>query len=86
MRAKRSATKVNIERSTVAYVRVSSDQQVVEGMSLEAQEARLRAYAGGMGWELADVVVDAGLSAKTIDRPGLQAILAGLRNESIGAS
>lgn len=72
------------ERLTVAYVRVSTEDQAREGVSLEAQEARLRAYVIGMGWELAEVVVDGGVSARTTERPGLQKILAGLCDRSIG--
>jgi len=37
-----------------------------------------------MGWELAEVVIDAAVSARTTERPGLQKILAGLRDRSIG--
>ncbi len=46
----------------VAYIRVSTEEQVQEGVSLAAQEARLRAYCAMRGLELADVIVDAGVS------------------------
>jgi Resolvase, N terminal domain len=41
-------------------------------MSLEAQEAKVRAYAELYDLELVAVEVDAGVSAKTLQRPGLQ--------------
>lgn len=47
----------------VAYVRVSTEEQANEGVSLDAQEARIRAYCAMRGLELVAVVVDAGVSA-----------------------
>jgi DNA invertase Pin-like site-specific DNA recombinase len=64
----------------VAYVRVSTDKQAETGVSLEAQQAKIRAYAELYGLDLVDVVVDAGLSAKTLDRPGLRRALGMLRS------
>ncbi|MFI5299315.1 MAG: recombinase family protein [Polyangiales bacterium] len=60
----------------VGYVRVSSAQQAEDGVSLDAQITKLRAYAVAMDLDLVDVVVDAGVSAKTLDRPGLTRVLA----------
>jgi len=63
--------------SAVLYTRVSTTKQAEEGVSLEAQEARLRTWAAGQGLEVAGVHVDAGLSGGRADnRPGLQAALA----------
>jgi len=47
----------------VLYIRVSTDEQADHGVSLEAQEAKLRAYCGLRDLEVADVVIDAGVSA-----------------------
>jgi DNA invertase Pin-like site-specific DNA recombinase len=55
----------------VAYVRVSTEKQADEGVSLEAQEAQVRAYATLYGLDIVEVIVDAGASAKSLDRPGL---------------
>jgi site-specific DNA recombinase len=60
----------------VAYVRVSTEKQADAGHSLEAQQAKLSAYASLYELELVEVVVDAGVSAKTLNRPGLQRALA----------
>lgn len=62
----------------VGYVRVSTQEQATEGVSLEAQEAKLRAYAQLYELDLVEVVIDAGESAKTLDRPGLQQVLGAL--------
>lgn len=60
----------------VGYVRVSTEGQVVEGVSLEAQEAKIRAWAGLNDREVAHIHEDAGLSgAKLACRAGLQAAI-----------
>jgi len=63
----------------IGYVRVSTDKQAEKGYSLEAQRTKLDAYASLYDVELVDVVVDAGESAKTLDRPGLARALGMLR-------
>ena len=59
------------------YCRVSSSQQVEDGVSLEAQRAKIEAYCLVNGLEVAGLFVDAGLSGKRADnRPELQKALA----------
>lgn len=72
-------------RRTVGYVRVSTQDQALNGLSLEAQQARVTAYAVATNRELSEIIVDDGRSAKTLDRPGVQRILAGIRSGEIGA-
>ena len=58
------------------YVRVSTGRQAAEGVSLDAQEARARAWAGTNGYAVTGVHVDAGLSGCRADnRPALQEAL-----------
>jgi DNA invertase Pin-like site-specific DNA recombinase len=64
---------------TIAYVRVSTTKQADEGVSLDAQRAKLEAYASLYDLQIVEVVVDAGASAKTLDRPGLARALDMLR-------
>lgn len=59
----------------IGYCRVSSEEQAREGVSLAAQEAKIRAYADLLDLELVGVIVDAGKSAKTMNRDGLQEIM-----------
>jgi DNA invertase Pin-like site-specific DNA recombinase len=47
----------------VLYIRVSTDEQADHGISLAAQEAKLRAYCELRELEIVDVVCDAGVSA-----------------------
>ena len=55
----------------VGYVRVSSEDQAREGVSLVAQAEKVRLYCRLHDLELVDLVSDPGQSAKTLDRPGL---------------
>ena len=57
------------------YVRVSTDKQVTEGYSLEAQETVLRDKAISDGKVVYKVYSDAGLSGAKTDRPGLVELL-----------
>ena len=41
-------------RAAVAYIRVSTDEQANEGVSIEAQEAAVRAYCTMRGMERQD--------------------------------
>ncbi len=59
----------------VGYVRVSTEEQASEGVSLAAQSEKLRAYAGLYDLDLAWIETDAGASAKSLDRPGLRRAL-----------
>src|SRR4051794_19287662 len=65
-------------RAAVAYVRVSTVDQATEGISLDAQRARVEGWAAAGGYPLgpARVFVDAGISGKRADnRPALQKAL-----------
>lgn len=54
----------------LAYVRVSTSEQALEGASLGAQRAALNAEAVLRGWD-AEFVHDEGFSGKDLKRPGL---------------
>jgi len=64
----------------IGYVRVSTEEQATSGVSLSAQAAKVRAYSDLYNLDLLDVIEDAGVSAKTLDRPGLARALAALRS------
>ena len=56
-----------------AYIRVSTVDQANEGVSLEAQQAKIRAWCELNDYTLVGVFVDAGISGKRADnRPELQ--------------
>ena len=64
----------------IAYIRVSTEEQASGGVSLASQESKVRGLASLHELQLIDVVADAGESAKTLKRPGLQRALAMLKS------
>jgi site-specific DNA recombinase len=71
-------------KRVIGYVRVSTDEQSREGVSLDVQTEKVRLYAQLHDLDLVDVIVDGGISAKTLDRPGLSRILAMLDAGDVG--
>jgi len=65
----------------VIYLRVSTKEQAEEGYSIPAQAEGCRRFTADRDWELADEYVDRGESARTADRPQLQAMLARLNED-----
>ena len=57
------------------YTRVSTDKQADHGVSLDAQLEKIRAMAVVQGAEVAEIIADAGESAKSLDRPGMARLL-----------
>lgn len=85
-RASRSSTMAKPARTrAVAYVRVSTEKQADQGVSLDAQQAKVAAYAALYDLELVEVIVDAGVSAKSLDRPGLRRALGALDSGAANA-
>jgi DNA invertase Pin-like site-specific DNA recombinase len=61
----------------LVYVRVSTLRQASDGIGLDAQETKARAHAERMGWPVAEVFRDEGVSGKDglDNRPGLVALI-----------
>src|SRR5687768_17097216 len=73
-------------QAAIGYVRVSTQEQAAHGISLDAQEARLRAYAALRGVDLVAVVIDAGVSAgkyRLEAREGGARILAAIKARTV---
>ncbi|ORW43336.1 resolvase [Mycobacterium paraense] len=77
MSAPRRRTRTAPAGTVVAYVRVSTDEQVASGAGLEAQRAAIEAEAGRRGWTVVGWHADEGISGgKAIEaRPGLTAAI-----------
>jgi predicted site-specific integrase-resolvase len=69
---------------TVAYARVSTEDQNVNGFSLQAQEELIKAYASLYDLEVVDVVSDRG-SAADFNRPGIARIISMIYAKEIEA-
>ena len=59
----------------LGYCRVSTDEQADSGAGLEAQRHAIAAECERRGWDLVEMVEDAGCSARNLKRPGIQAAL-----------
>jgi DNA invertase Pin-like site-specific DNA recombinase len=59
----------------IGYVRVSTQEQANHGYSLDAQIDKIKAYASLYDIELIEIVIDGGVSAKSLNREGLQTVL-----------
>lgn len=76
----------NGKTRAVAYLRVSTDKQADHGVSLDAQRAKVEAYAALYDLDLVAVEVDAGASAKSLDgRPALARALSMLDTGAVDA-
>jgi DNA invertase Pin-like site-specific DNA recombinase len=62
----------NVVRIAIGYVRVSTLEQASEGVSLDAQRDKIRAYCKFNNIKLIDIASDEGVSGGTLERPGLQ--------------
>ena len=54
------------------YVRVSTEEQAKEGISIDAQIERCRAFCTARGWKVFKLYTDAGYSAGSMNRPALK--------------
>ena len=59
----------------ILYARVSTDEQVRSGHSIDAQAAKLRSWAELFGHTVVAAITDAGESAKSLKRSGIQQAL-----------
>lgn len=72
--------------NVAAYIRVSTEEQAIHGLSIVAQREALDAWAAENHVKIADYYVDAGISARkpAAKRPELQRLLDDVRNGQIG--
>ena len=71
----RTQRKARKTPGVIGYCRVSTEEQAVSGLGLEAQRTALLAECARRGLPLVAVHTDAGISAKTLDRPALREAL-----------
>ncbi|OPY71008.1 MAG: DNA-invertase hin [Syntrophorhabdaceae bacterium PtaU1.Bin034] len=69
----------------VGYVRVSTDEQAREGISLENQRAKIEAYCELHDLTLVEILEDAGKSGKDLNRDGIQALMEAIKGRKIDA-
>jgi DNA invertase Pin-like site-specific DNA recombinase len=62
-------------KKAVAYIRVSTIEQAVEGISLDNQIGKIQDYANLNDMNVVKIVKDAGKSGKTLNREGIQELI-----------
>ena len=67
-----------IQRAAL-YIRVSTQEQAMEGYSIEAQTERLTAYCKARGWNIHDIYTDPGFSGSNTQRPALQRLFSDIK-------
>lgn len=69
----------------IGYIRVSTEDQAKEGISLDNQRAKIKTYCELKDFELIDIIEDAGISAKNLNRPGVKTVIGFARKKKIDA-
>ncbi len=62
-------------KRALLYIRVSTQEQAEKGYSVEGQKDELISAVEAQDYEVAKVIVDAGYSRDTLDRPGIDEML-----------
>lgn len=81
-RRRRAATPTSV----VGYCRVSTSKQADEGVSLDGQQERIAGYCASRGLDLADTIVDPGVSAakRLAERTGGCRVLDMIQRREVG--
>jgi site-specific DNA recombinase len=69
----------------VGYIRVSTDEQAREGVSLENQREKIAAYCSLNDMALVDTITDEGISAKNLNREGMQTLITLVKQSKVDA-
>jgi len=67
----------------MGYVRVSTEEQAREGISLEVQEDKVKKYADLHNLDLVEVIRDEGKSGKDLNREGIQKVITLCKDRSV---
>lgn len=57
------------------YIRVSTEEQAIEGYSISGQRERLKAFCVAQSWETIKFYVDEGISGRSTERPALKKMM-----------
>ena len=60
---------------TGIYIRVSTQEQALEGYSIEAQTERLKSYCKAKDWTVSNLYIDPGFSGSNMSRPALEKLI-----------
>lgn len=77
--------KKNKQCRALGYMRVSTSEQASDGVSLAVQRSKIAAYCELNDLPLIDVIEDAGISGKSLARPGIQEVIKRMRDGEANA-
>jgi len=72
-----------MDKKVGIYVRVSTEEQAKEGISIDAQIDRCTAFCTARGWQVFQIYTDAGYSAGSTKRPALQNLMDDVNNKKV---
>jgi site-specific DNA recombinase len=72
-------------KKAIGYVRVSTSEQVLEGISLDNQKAKIQSYCDLNDLELIGIIEDAGKSGKNLSRDGIEELIKKIKSKDIDA-
>lgn len=72
-------------KRAMGYVRVSTSEQALEGISLDNQKAKIKGYCDLNDLDLVTIIEDAGKSGKNLSRDGIETILYKIKRKEIDA-
>lgn len=65
------------------YIRVSTQEQALEGYSIDAQTDRLTNYCKAKDWTVHKIYTDGGFSGSNINRPAMQQLITDIQNRRL---
>ena len=68
----------------IGYIRVSTEEQSKDGVSLDVQREKIEKYAQLYDLELIEILQDAGASGKTLERRSVRQLMARLDSAEAG--
>jgi site-specific DNA recombinase len=72
-------------KSAVGYIRVSTQEQASEGISLANQRVKIETYCQLNDLELGEIIEDAGKSGKNLNRDGIQQLVSHIKGHKVDA-
>lgn len=73
------------QMNAIGYIRVSTDEQAREGVSLENQREKIAAYCSLNDMALLDTITDEGISAKNLNREGMKTLISQVKQGTVDA-
>jgi site-specific DNA recombinase len=71
--------------SVAVYLRVSTEEQAEQNISIPAQKSRIISYCHAKGWTVVELYIDDGCSGKDLERPEMKRLIEDTNNNKFNA-